>query len=78
VVRASADINTTGYSLALDIAISPSRPNARATRDQIGRSDICKSELKPGAKIFMAAANKKENGTLEAATISVSRDGMPH
>ena len=35
-----------------------------------------KSELKPGAKIFIAAANKKEDGTLEAAAISVGRDGL--
>src|SRR5262245_4636510 len=33
-----------------------------------------KSELKPGAKIFIAAATKKEDGTLEAATIG--RDGI--
>jgi hypothetical protein len=42
VLRASADINTTGNSLVLDIAISIA-PHARATRDQIGRSDICKA-----------------------------------
>jgi hypothetical protein len=35
-----------------------------------------KSELKPDDKIFIAAANKKEDGTLEAATISVGRDGI--
>src|SRR5215468_4827836 len=35
-----------------------------------------KSELKPGAKIFIPAANKREDGTLEAATISVGRDGI--
>jgi hypothetical protein len=35
-----------------------------------------KSELKPGAKIFIAAANKKEDGTLEAAAVSVGRDGI--
>jgi hypothetical protein len=35
-----------------------------------------KSELKPGAKIFVAAATKKEDGTLEAAAISVGRDGI--
>ena len=35
-----------------------------------------KSELRPGAKIFIAAVNKKEGGTLEAATISVGRDGI--
>jgi hypothetical protein len=35
-----------------------------------------KSELKPGAKIFIAAANKKEDGTLEATTVSVGRDGI--
>jgi len=35
-----------------------------------------KSELKPGAKIFISAANKKEDGTLEAPTISVGRDGI--
>jgi hypothetical protein len=34
-----------------------------------------KSELRPGAKIF-AATNKKEDGTLEATTISVGRDGI--
>jgi hypothetical protein len=35
-----------------------------------------KSELKPGAKIFIAAANKKDDGTLEAAAVSVGRDGL--
>src|SRR6266508_3123205 len=35
-----------------------------------------KSELKPGAKIFIAGAAKKEDGTLEAAAISVGRDGL--
>jgi len=32
-----------------------------------------KSELKPGAKIFIAGAQKKDDGTLEAAAISVGR-----
>jgi hypothetical protein len=35
-----------------------------------------KSELKPGAKIFIAAANQKDDGTLEAAAVSVGRDGI--
>jgi hypothetical protein len=35
-----------------------------------------KSELKPGAKIFIAAANKKDDGTLEAPAVSVGRDGV--
>jgi hypothetical protein len=35
-----------------------------------------KSELKPGAKIFIAAANKKDDGTLEAAAVSVGRGGI--
>jgi hypothetical protein len=35
-----------------------------------------KDEPKPGAKIFIAGANKKEDGTLEAASISVGRDGL--
>jgi hypothetical protein len=35
-----------------------------------------KSKLKPGAKIFIAAANKREDGMLEAATISVGRDSI--
>ena len=35
-----------------------------------------RSELKPGAKIFIAAANKKDDGTLEAASVSVGRDGL--
>ena len=35
-----------------------------------------KSELKPGAKIFIAAANKKEDDTLEAAAVSIGREGL--
>ena len=35
-----------------------------------------RSELKPGAKIFIAAANKKDDGTLEASAVSVGRDGI--
>ena len=35
-----------------------------------------RNELKPGAKIFIAAANKKEDDTLEAAAVSVGRDGI--
>ena len=35
-----------------------------------------KSELKPGAKIFIAAAIQKDDGTLEAAAVSVGRDGI--
>jgi hypothetical protein len=35
-----------------------------------------KDELNPGAKNFIAAANKKEDGTLDATTISVGRDGI--
>ena len=35
-----------------------------------------KSELKSGAKIFIAGAAKKEDGTLEAVSISVGRDGL--
>jgi hypothetical protein len=36
-----------------------------------------KSELKPGVKIFIAAARKKEDGTLEAGSIMAGRDGLP-
>jgi hypothetical protein len=35
-----------------------------------------KDELKPGAKIFIAGAAKKDDGTLETAVISVGRDGI--
>jgi hypothetical protein len=35
-----------------------------------------KSELKPGAKIFIAAAEKKADGTLEAPAVNVGRDGI--
>jgi hypothetical protein len=35
-----------------------------------------KSELKPGAKIFIGGAAKKDDGTLEAAAINVGRDGL--
>ncbi|HEY7663945.1 MAG TPA: hypothetical protein VH934_12580 [Xanthobacteraceae bacterium] len=35
-----------------------------------------KSELKPGAKIFIAAAKKQADGTLEAPAVSVGRDGV--
>jgi hypothetical protein len=36
-----------------------------------------RSELRPGVKIFIAAARKKEDGTLEADSIAAGRDGLP-
>ncbi len=35
-----------------------------------------KSELKPGAKIIIFAAVKKDDGTLEASRVNVGRDGI--
>jgi hypothetical protein len=35
-----------------------------------------KSELKPGAKIIIFGAAKKEDGTLEAGRVNVGRDGI--
>src|SRR4051794_23970107 len=35
-----------------------------------------KAELKPGVKIIIFGANKKEDGTLEAARVYVGRDGI--
>jgi hypothetical protein len=35
-----------------------------------------KSELKPGAKIFIAAAKKMPDGTLQAARVNVGKDGI--
>jgi hypothetical protein len=35
-----------------------------------------KSELKPGAKIIIFSATKKDDGTLEAARVNVGRDGI--
>jgi hypothetical protein len=35
-----------------------------------------KAELKPGVKIIIFGANKKEDGTLEAARVNVGRDGI--
>jgi hypothetical protein len=35
-----------------------------------------KSEVKPGAKLIIFGANKKEDGTLEAARVNVGRDGV--
>src|SRR6201746_675953 len=35
-----------------------------------------KSELKPGAKVIIFGAVKKDDGTLEAARINVGRDGI--
>src|ERR1700676_1334749 len=35
-----------------------------------------KSELKPGAKVIIFGANKKDDGTLEAARVNVGRDGI--
>jgi hypothetical protein len=35
-----------------------------------------RSEVKPGAKIIIFGANKKEDGTLEAARVNVGRDGL--
>jgi hypothetical protein len=34
------------------------------------------ADLKPGAKVFVAAAKKLPDGTLEAANITVGRDGV--
>jgi hypothetical protein len=36
-----------------------------------------KSELKPGVKIFISAARKNDDGTLEATSIAAGRDGIP-
>jgi hypothetical protein len=35
-----------------------------------------KSELKPGAKIIIFSATRKEDGSLEAARVNVGRDGI--
>ena len=35
-----------------------------------------KSEVKPGAKLIIFGANKKDDGTLEAARVNVGRDGI--
>jgi hypothetical protein len=35
-----------------------------------------KSELKPGVKIIIFSATRKEDGTLEAARVNVGRDGI--
>jgi hypothetical protein len=35
-----------------------------------------KSEVKPGVKIIIFAATKKDDGTLEAARVNVGRDGI--
>jgi hypothetical protein len=35
-----------------------------------------KSELKPGAKIFVGAGSKKDDGTIETSAVSVGRDGL--
>ncbi len=35
-----------------------------------------RSELKPGAKIFIAAGTKNPDGTIEAAAVNVGRDGI--
>jgi hypothetical protein len=36
-----------------------------------------RSELRPGVKIFIAAARKKDDSTLEADSIAAGRDGLP-
>lgn len=35
-----------------------------------------RSELKPGAKLIIFGASRKEDGTLEAARVNVGRDGL--
>ena len=35
-----------------------------------------KSDLKPGAKIFISAARKQPDGTLQAARVNVGKDGV--
>src|SRR5262249_8841961 len=34
------------------------------------------SEVKPGVKLIIFAANKRDEGTLEAARVNVGRDGI--
>jgi hypothetical protein len=36
-----------------------------------------KTDLKPGAKVFIGAATKEADGTLSAARINVGRDAAP-
>ena len=47
-------------------------PNVPIVRYEIGG----KGDLKPGAHFTVLAANKKPDGTLEAARINVGRDGI--
>jgi hypothetical protein len=35
-----------------------------------------RDELKPGAKLFIIAAQRQADGTLSAARVSVGRDGL--
>jgi len=41
-----------------------------------GRSLLVTTELKPGARIIIFSATRKEDGTLEAARVNVGRDGI--
>jgi hypothetical protein len=42
----------------------------------VGYEPASKAELKPGVKVFVAAAPKLPDGTLEVANISYGKDGM--
>ena len=38
--------------------------------------DAAKAEVKPGTKIFLSAAEKKPDGTLQTARITYGKDGL--
>jgi hypothetical protein len=42
----------------------------------VGYEASSKAELKPGVKVFVAAAPKLPDGSLEVANISYGKDGM--
>jgi hypothetical protein len=42
----------------------------------VGYEPATKADLKPGVKVFVAAAPKLPDGSLEVANISYGKDGM--
>jgi hypothetical protein len=67
---------TDGQTLTLKYKDGEKKIIVPASTPIVSYSPADKSELKPGAKIFIAAATKQPDGTLQTPRVNVGRDGV--
>jgi uncharacterized protein DUF5666 len=65
-----------GQTLTLKYKDGEKKIVVPASTPIVSYSPADKSELKPGAKIFISAATKQPDGTLQTARVNVGRDGV--